>query len=131
MAIVDRRSLPLAVHVACASPHEVRLVDATLEDRFIAPYPRRLIADRAYDSDRLGRSTVDEPWDRAYRPASGRPRAPDSGRPGAPTLQAALGVERFFAWLHNSRRLVTRWERHVENFVAMLQLGGMRILLNR
>jgi hypothetical protein len=25
MAIVDRRSLPLAVHVACASPHEVRL----------------------------------------------------------------------------------------------------------
>ena len=22
-------------------------------------------------------------------------------------------------WLHNSRRLVTRWERHVENFVAM------------
>lgn len=27
MAIVDRRSLPLAVHVACASPHEVRLVD--------------------------------------------------------------------------------------------------------
>ena len=52
MAIVDRRSLPLAVHVACASPHEVRLVDATLEDRFIAPYPRRLIGDRAYDSDR-------------------------------------------------------------------------------
>jgi transposase len=29
-------------------------------------------------------------------------------------------VERFFAWLHNSRRLVTRWE-----------LGCMRILLNR
>lgn len=40
-------------------------------------------------------------------------------------------VERFFAWLHNSRRLVTRWERHVENFVAMMQLGCMRILLNR
>ena len=40
MAIVDRRSLPLAVHVACASPHEVRLVDATLEDRFIAPTRR-------------------------------------------------------------------------------------------
>jgi hypothetical protein len=28
--------------VAFASPHEVRLVDATLEDRFIAPYPPRL-----------------------------------------------------------------------------------------
>jgi hypothetical protein len=38
-------------------------------------------------------------------------------------------IERFSAWLHNSRRLVTRWERHVENFVGMLQLGCMRILL--
>jgi transposase len=74
---------------------------------------------------------VDEPWDRADRPASGRPRTPDAGRPGAPTQQAALVVERFFAWLQNSRRLVTRWERHVENFVAMLQLGCMRILFNR
>ena len=40
-------------------------------------------------------------------------------------------VERVFAWLHHSRRLVTRWERYVENFVGMLQLGCMRILLNR
>jgi hypothetical protein len=29
------------------------------------------------------------------------------------------------------RRYKRRWERHVENFVAMLQLGCMRILLNR
>jgi transposase len=40
-------------------------------------------------------------------------------------------VERFFAWLHNSRRLVTRWERHAENILGMLQLGCMRILLKR
>ncbi len=91
MAIVDRRSLPLAVHVACASPHEVRLVEATLEDRFIAPYPPRLIGDRAYDSDRLDAALRTSFGDTAYRPASGRPRAPDAGRPGAPTLQAALG----------------------------------------
>jgi hypothetical protein len=34
-----------------------------------------------------------------------------------------------FAFPHNFRRLVTRWERHVDNFVAMLRLACARILL--
>jgi transposase len=38
-------------------------------------------------------------------------------------------VERLFAWLHNFRRLVTRWERHVDNFVGMLHFACARILL--
>ena len=38
-------------------------------------------------------------------------------------------VERFFAWLHNSRRVVTRWERHLDNYLAMVQLACARILL--
>ena len=38
-------------------------------------------------------------------------------------------IERLFAWLHNSRRLVTRWEYHVENFLGMLHLACARILL--
>jgi hypothetical protein len=27
-------------------------------------------------------------------------------------------VGRLFAWMHNFRRLVTRWEPHIENFLA-------------
>jgi hypothetical protein len=53
MAIVDRRSLPVAVHVARASPAEVRLVRPTLDDRFLANFPPPLIGDKAYDSDPL------------------------------------------------------------------------------
>src|SRR5438105_12584735 len=53
MAISDGHGLPLAVHVASASPHETKLVEATLENRFFADLPERLIGDRAYDSDRL------------------------------------------------------------------------------
>ena len=33
------------------------------------------------------------------------------------------------AWLHNCRRVVTRWERHIENYVGMLQLACARALL--
>jgi transposase len=132
MAIVNRRSLPLAVLVASASPGEVTLVDATLDARFIAPYPPRLIGDRGYDSDPLdtqlaeqfGIEMIAPHRERRVRPATQDGRA-------LRRYKRRWVVERFFAWLHNSRRLVLRWERHVENFLGMVQLGCMRILLNR
>ncbi|NKC11615.1 MAG: transposase [Gammaproteobacteria bacterium] len=37
----------------CGSPHEVTLVETTLAAGFISDPPRRLIADRVYDSDPL------------------------------------------------------------------------------
>ena len=50
---VDRHGLPVAVHVASASPYEPHLVPATLDARFFPDLPTRLIGDRGYDSDRL------------------------------------------------------------------------------
>ncbi len=37
-------------------------------------------------------------------------------------------AERFFAWLHNSRRIVRRRERHVDNYLGMVQLACARML---
>jgi transposase len=34
-----------------------------------------------------------------------------------------------FAWLQNFRRLVVRWEYHIENYAAFLALGCIIILL--
>jgi hypothetical protein len=53
MALCDGHGLPLAVHLASASPGEVTLVEATLEERFLPDFPERLIGDKAYDSDPL------------------------------------------------------------------------------
>jgi Transposase DDE domain len=53
MAISDGHGLPLAVHVASASPHETKLVGPTMERCFLAETPEWLIGDRAYDSDPL------------------------------------------------------------------------------
>ena len=53
MAIADGNGLPLAVCTESASPAEVKLVSQTLEQRFIADIPERLIGDKAYDSDAL------------------------------------------------------------------------------
>jgi transposase len=38
-------------------------------------------------------------------------------------------VERLFAWFQNFRRLVVRYERYAENFLAMLHLACCLILL--
>jgi transposase len=48
IAIADRRGLPVAVHIESATPHEVTLVHATLAQRFVKPFPVRLIGDNAY-----------------------------------------------------------------------------------
>lgn len=102
-----------------------------LEDQFIEPCLPRLIGDRAYDSDLLDPALRASFGIELIAPHRGdRVRSTRDGRAPRRYKQRWV-VEQFFAWLHNSRRLVTRWERHIENFVAMLQLRCMRILLHR
>ena len=52
-ALADRTGLPLAVHVASTSPHEVTFVEASLAPSFLGEESECLIGARAYDSDPL------------------------------------------------------------------------------
>src|SRR6478735_7786119 len=52
-AIADASGLPLAVHSASASPHEVTLVEAVVDETVTLGLPWRLVWDRAYDNDPL------------------------------------------------------------------------------
>jgi transposase len=38
-------------------------------------------------------------------------------------------VERLSAWVQNFRRVLTRWEYHVSNYLGFVQLACIRILL--
>jgi hypothetical protein len=60
MAIADALGLPVAVGIASASPHEITLVEETLDNAFIADAIRKLIGDRAYDSDGLDERLIEE-----------------------------------------------------------------------
>jgi transposase len=128
MAIAGSHGLPIAAGVASASPHESRLVEATVEQRFTAARPERLIGDRAYDADALdaqlqqqGIQMIAPHWPNRYRKTQdGRQLLRYSRR---------WKIEGLFAWLHNYRRLVVRWEYFETNFLGMLQLACMLILL--
>src|SRR5438552_1403347 len=60
MGIADGHGLPLALRTESASPAEVKLVKATLDERVVADVPERLIGDKAYDSDRLDEQLMQE-----------------------------------------------------------------------
>jgi transposase len=130
MAIGDRHGLPLAIHLASASPYETTLVEATLAGRFTQALPTRLIGDRAYDSDPLDhrlRAHYGVELIAPHRSNRQRPATQD-GRV-LRRRRRRWKIERLFAWFHNYRRLVTRWERHETNFLGMIHLACALILL--
>ena len=129
MAIADRHGLPIAVGIASASPHETRLVAATVAQRFTAQAPQRLIGDRAYDSDPLDQ-TLQQQGVKLIAPHKYNRRKPPT-QDGRELRRYCRRwrIERLFAWLHNFRRLVIRWEYHEANFLGMLQLGCALILM--
>jgi transposase len=130
IALADAHSLPLAVTIESASPHESQLVESVLGHSFLDTLPARLIGDKAYDSDRLDRDLAEGYGIEMIAPHRGERRTPtQDGRP-LRRYRRRWRVERLFAWLHHFRRLVTRWEYHVENFFGMVRLGCMQILFS-
>jgi transposase len=128
MAITDGAGLPLAITIASATPSEVTLVDETLKRRFLPQWlPRRLIGDCGYDSDRLDAHLAKRGIEVIAPHKSTRRNMTQDGRP-LRRYRRRWKVERLFAWLQNFRRLVTRYERHAENFLAFVQLGCIIIL---
>jgi transposase len=130
MAIADRHGLPVACSIASASPHETKLVEATVEQRFTRAKPERMIGDRAYDSDPLDQCLRQKHNIRLVAPHkyNRRQKSTQDGRELRRYCRR-WKLERLFAWLHNFRRLVSRWEYHEANFLGMVQLGCLVILL--
>jgi len=130
MAIADRHGLPIAAGIASASPHEVRLVEETLDNGFLEHAPDRLVGDRAYDSDPLDARLREERGIELIAPhRSDRKRRKTQDGRVLRRYVRRWKIERLFAWLLNYRRLTTRWERHAQNFLGFLQLGCICILL--
>ena len=131
LAVADRGGLPLAVRTESATPHEVTLVVATLEDRLVAAWPARLIGDRAYDSDPLDACLRELGIDMIapHRRNRTKPKTQD-GR-SLRRSKRRWKVERLFAWLGNFRRLVVRYEYHAATYLGFVHLGCILILLRQ
>jgi transposase len=131
MAIADSHGLPIAVCTESASPAEVKFVKQTIAARFIPEPPQRLIGDKAYDSDGLDEQMLNEFGTEVIAPHR-QGRRPDRKTQDARPLRRFCRrwkVERMFSWMYNFRRLVVRWEYHVENYLGFVQLACAMILI--
>jgi transposase len=109
----------------------VKLVSRTVEQRFIADVPQRLIGDKAYDSDALDQEILNSFGIEMIAPHRNGRRPQNKTQDARPLrrFKRRWKVERLFAWLYNFRRLVVRYEYHVENYVGLVQLACVVILL--
>ena len=130
MAMADRHGLPLAIGIASGQRNEVALVEETLDSRFIKDLPKRLIGDRAYDSNGLDSKLAVRGIEMIAPHNPTHTTKTQDGRP-LRRYRRRWKVERLFAWLLRFRRIHTRYEYKAQNFLAFLKFGCLVILLRR
>jgi transposase len=107
----------------------VTLVGQTLAAMLVADAPERLVGDKAYDSDALDAELAECGIDMVA--PNRQNRRPTQDKRKLRRYKRRYRVERLFAWLQNHRRLTTRWEWHVENYLGMVHLACILILLRQ
>ena len=120
-ALVDANGLPVMLKLTEGQAHDGRSADGMLDGLGTGQV---LLADRAYDSDRLRRAmTAQGAW------ANIKPLAHRLDKPAfSPFLYRYRNlVERFFNKLKHFRAVATRYEKHAANYLALVKLAAVRI----
>lgn len=138
MVLVDGKGIPLGVRLESASPNEVTLAEATL-DQVRVPRgqgrprqkPQRVIADRAYDSDPLRQRLKKRGIELIvpYRD-NNKLRRYEDGRKLRRYKRRWI-VERTNAWLGQFRRLLVRHEHLLSTYRAFFYIACFWITLRR
>lgn len=138
MVLVDGQGLPLGVRLESASAAEVTLAETTLQQVRVPrrkgrprQKPKRIIADRAYDSDPLRQR-----WKKRsieliapYRKNNKKRRYHDGRK--LRRYKRRWIVERTNAWLGQFRRLLVRHEHLLSAYYAFFYLACLLITLRR
>jgi len=139
MVVVDGQGIPLGNHLDSASPSEMKLVEKTLANIAVPrkgrgrprKNPKRLIADKGYDSDPLRESLARRGIELIcpYR-SNNKERKHHDGRKMRRYKRRGK-VERTFAWLGNNRRLIVRQDRDILVYDAFFHVACLLLTLRR
>lgn len=129
MAIGDSAGLPVSVYEESASPHEVTLVERTVESRFTEAKPDNLIGDKAYDSDPLDEKLKEQGIEMIAPNRENRVKGNRQDGRRRRRYKRRWKIERLFSWFGNFRHLVVRYEYYAANFFGFVQLACILILL--
>ena len=129
--LVDGGGLPLAWTLTGGNRNDITqlipLLDGVPAVGGVVGRPRRrpdcVIADRGYDHDKYRRLL----WKRGIKPVIARRKTEHGSGLG----KQRWVVERTFAWLHQFKRLLVRYERRGDMHRAMLALGCCLLCFRR
>ena len=124
--LTDGRGVPLGVEVGGANTHDVKLLEATFDSVPVnRPQPtdrkkQHVCLDKGYDSQDVRKFLRR----RHYRPHVKSRGQEETQRKANPRFKARRWVvERTHSWINRFRRLLVRWEKKVDNYLAFLQLS--------
>jgi transposase len=120
-ALVDARGLPIALKLTPGQAHDGRSAVDMLDTLGEGDV---LLADRAYDSDDLRLEMAARGAWANIKPMPGRKRRPAFS---AFLYRYRNLVERFFNKLKHFRAIATRFEKHSENYLALVKLASAKI----
>ncbi len=128
--LTDGKGIPLSVVVDGANRHDKKLVKRTLDAIFFErPSPGDIIQnicmDKGYDFNDIIKFVEEYGYT-----AHIKSRGEENIRRDIPGFRARRWVvERTHSWLNRFRRLLIRWEKKIENYLAMLHLACALITL--
>lgn len=131
LTMVDREGIPLSLAVYSASPAEVRLIEPMLTHRVLARLPKRLVYDRAADSDPLRQRLKDRGIELVCPHRKSRKKPPTQDGRKLKAYKRRWPVERTNAWLQHYRRILVRHEYRSENYLAFAQLACLLVTLRK
>jgi transposase len=138
MVVASGQGVPLGVQLASASPHETTLIESTLQ-RVSVPRrrgrprknPRRLIYDRAADSDPLRKRLKRRGIELICPHKANRRKPPTQDGRKLRRYKRRWKMERSIAWIANFRRLVVRYERNIAMYQAFFHVACLLITLRQ
>ena len=122
-ALCDATGLPIKLKLTAGQAHDGRAAADMLGD---IGQGQILLADAAYDADAMRQSLADRGAWACVKPMPTRTNVPAF----SPFLyRFRNAVERYFNKLKHFRAIATRYEKHDENFLALVKLASIRIWL--
>lgn len=124
--LTEASGIPLALAIEGANRHDMKLVRATLDSIMAvrplptAAMPQGLCLDKGYDFDEV-RGIVIEFGFTAHIRARGEEAKAIKEEAGFKARRWV--VERTHSWMNRFRRILVRWEKLPDTFIAMLHLA--------
>jgi putative transposase len=147
--LTDGAGIPLAVAIEGANRHDSKLLVATLDGLVVArsappeaeepdsqpqQQPQQhLCLDAAYDSESVRQELEARGYEPHISPADKEKRSErKEARQQHPGGRARRWVvERTHSWLNRSRRLLIRWEKKTENYLAFIHLACAQLIFSK